>query len=390
MADQSPITPPSDESSNHHFEDQQIMLNKNLNDVVDKIETEIVETAQEKDHKQQVDDDEVLVDINAILLDNKMPPLLSESCCIYKVPHRIRQGNEEAYTPKLVSIGPLHCYNPRLQNMERHKQLLFKKFVDRSKSNTRLEDLINYVKSAIPKVRACYLENIELRERELVQLILVDASFIIVLFLMRHENDKLFKAGSIMSIPLFLFTIVYDLLLLENQLPFFVLEGLFKLAFPPHICKDLKLPSFLELTFKFFSEYNEMQNIEPNPRIRIKHFTDLLRIFYLPTDEPKTSTSIFKQYGSKDLSYSASELHEAGVKLKELKGSKGILELKFSGRDLEIPQISVDDATETLFRNMIALEQCHYYSESYITDLLLYWIASSTRAKMWMSWFVNK
>ncbi|KAF7831659.1 uncharacterized protein G2W53_013992 [Senna tora] len=43
MADQSPITPPNDESSNHHFEDQ-IMLNKSQNDAVDKRETKIVET----------------------------------------------------------------------------------------------------------------------------------------------------------------------------------------------------------------------------------------------------------------------------------------------------------------------------------------------------------
>ncbi|KAF7831656.1 putative ribonuclease H protein [Senna tora] len=52
MADQSPITPRSDESSNHHFENEQIMLNKNQNDVVGKIETEILET--EEDHYRDV------------------------------------------------------------------------------------------------------------------------------------------------------------------------------------------------------------------------------------------------------------------------------------------------------------------------------------------------
>ena len=42
--------------------------------------------------------------------------------------------------------------------------------------------------------------------------------------------------------------------------------------------------------------------------------------------------------------------------------------MKFSGRVLEIPQLKVEDWTETLFRNMVALEQCHYPYDSYICD----------------------
>ncbi|CAL2234785.1 unnamed protein product [Prunus armeniaca] len=34
---------------------------------------------------------------------------LSPLRCIYRVPKRLRQGNDdEAYTPQVVSIGPLH------------------------------------------------------------------------------------------------------------------------------------------------------------------------------------------------------------------------------------------------------------------------------------------
>lgn len=28
--------------------------------------------------------------------------------CIYRVPHKIRQPNQQAYTPRVVSIGPIH------------------------------------------------------------------------------------------------------------------------------------------------------------------------------------------------------------------------------------------------------------------------------------------
>ncbi|MCI30165.1 hypothetical protein A2U01_0051374, partial [Trifolium medium] len=65
---------------------------------------------------------------------------------------------------------------------------------------------------------------------------------------------------------------------------------------------------------------------------------------------------------------SVTELLEAGVRFKVNTKSQCLLDLRFSGRVLEIPQLKVEDGTEILFRNMVALEQCHYPYESYITD----------------------
>ena len=35
-------------------------------------------------------------------------PPLSTGCHIYKVPYHLRKLNEEAYTPHVISIGPIH------------------------------------------------------------------------------------------------------------------------------------------------------------------------------------------------------------------------------------------------------------------------------------------
>ncbi|RHN44326.1 hypothetical protein MtrunA17_Chr7g0218161 [Medicago truncatula] len=51
-------------------------------------------------------------DINA-MLDTSEPPS-TDDCCIYKVPSVIRKHNEDAYTPKFVSIGPFHHGKTRL------------------------------------------------------------------------------------------------------------------------------------------------------------------------------------------------------------------------------------------------------------------------------------
>lgn len=46
---------------------------------------------------------------------------LSTNCCIYKVPGRLRRLNPDAYSPRVVSIGPLHHGREELEAMEDQK-----------------------------------------------------------------------------------------------------------------------------------------------------------------------------------------------------------------------------------------------------------------------------
>ncbi|XP_028802472.1 UPF0481 protein At3g47200-like [Neltuma alba] len=219
---------------------------------------------------------------------------LLPSCCIYWVPIRLRHLKPESYTPKVVLIGPFQYGNERLQGMERHKQILFKGFSQRAISS--LDDLVHLAKHLEPKVRASYSESINFTEQELVKLTLMDAGFIIELFIMSYEMDELHNDAKL-SLKWLLGSILHDLLLFQNQLPFFVIEELFNKSFP------------------------------------------LTVVVVCP----------------------------ASIKLKANK-SKCLLALKFSRQVLKIPQTSVDDETELLFHNMIALEQCHYPYKSYITN----------------------
>ncbi|KAF7831666.1 UPF0481 protein [Senna tora] len=314
-------------------------------------------------HDQMVQD--IIVDIEAILHESEGNLWSTESsscCCIYRVPQALHQQNREAYTPKIVSIGPFHYGNPRLQNMETHKHIFFKRFAERVKETLTLEELVRFVEKSEPRVRACYSEkNIKLSKKELVKVMLMDGSFIIELF---------YGFGSLnfdpnLKKPWLMNTIIIDLILLENQLPFFFLDELFNLSFPSYV------PSFTKLTFNFFTYFNR-QNLEPNPNINvaIKHFTDLLRTFHLQSFG-KPHRQWFVLPGNHVLLYSARKLHEAGVKLKANINENCLLNLKFSKGVFEIPQVMVEDNTETMFRNMIAFEQCHYPYESYITDYAL-------------------
>ncbi|KAI9115496.1 hypothetical protein K1719_013815 [Acacia pycnantha] len=290
-----------------------------------------------------------------------MVALLPE-CCIYRVPLIIRQHNEKAYTPKIVSVGPFHYGNERLKEMERHKEIMFKRFTDRAGSS--LDDLVRLVKHLVPKVRASYSETINLSEHQLVKLTLTDVGFIIQLFIMFHDWEDELHNDAKLSQPNSRQYIIEDLLSLENQLPFFVIEELFNKAFS-HDSRD-SLPSFLELTYGYFAYFNH-ENLKPNADVNIKHFTDLLRLFHLQGKVSQRQPLSMDQLGSHILSYNANALQEAGIKLKA-STSKCLLDLNFTGHVLEIPKIYVDDGTELVFRNMIALEQCLYPKATCIAD----------------------
>ncbi|KAK7300107.1 hypothetical protein RJT34_10941 [Clitoria ternatea] len=304
------------------------------------------------------DRNEVAIKIERMLSKAK-PPFTAE-CCIYRVPLDIRNVNTEAYTPRVVSIGPFHSDNAELQNMKSLKQSYCKRFI--KKAETCLDDLVNFVQQSEPKIRACYSDEIKYTSEEFVELLLVDCGFIIELLMEYYPVPNLTVTDNGDEIiPRWLINnIATDLLLLENQLPFSYVEKLYNLAFI-----NEQFRSLLELTLKFFNQYNTV-NLSPRTTVSIVHFTDLLRMFHLQPEirQPSRVRESIMHLNN------ATELTEAGMKFMVNKNSNCLLDLKLSGCYLQIPKFTVDDTTEIVFRNMVALEQCHYPDKSYITDYI--------------------
>ncbi|XP_057727366.1 uncharacterized protein LOC130943486 isoform X2 [Arachis stenosperma] len=237
-----------------------------------------------------MDHNHVMNDIRR-MLQGAEPPLTTE-CCIYKVPFDIRRLNHDAYTPKVVSIGPFHHGSTRLQNMERHKLIYCNEFLQRAGGTTLdLDSFVSRIEQAEPDIRRCYSDIIHLSPEELVKVVLVDCTFIFELFC-RHFYGEWSKDDTLLWKPWLTTNIRLDLLLLENQIPFSILEDLFNHS-------------------------------------------------------------------------------GVGVKFDVNTKSNCAMDLRFSGKKvLEIPMLRVEDWTETLFRNMMALEQCHYPDEAYFTDYI--------------------
>jgi hypothetical protein len=301
------------------------------------------------------------------MLESSEPPL-SPECCIYKVPTELRKVNEQAYTPKVISIGPFHHGDERLKTMEKLKVTYFKIFVEKVELN--VENLVTTVRDREARVRRCYSHASGLSSDDYVKMILLDASFIIVVFLLRCSKEWR-RYYELTTFSRRLMAIASrDIWLLENQLPFFIIEELYNLAFPARS----NYHSFTRLTCEYFEKlvkglflHQNKPPMFPYSTFKIMHFAELLRTFSL-----RQSQWLKKRNPDKKDNihlYSASQLDEAGVEFKV--GSREcVFNLKFTKGVLEIPCLTLYDNTESAFRNLVALEQCHYKVDHYVTDYI--------------------
>uniref|UniRef100_A0A7N2MV25 Uncharacterized protein n=1 Tax=Quercus lobata TaxID=97700 RepID=A0A7N2MV25_QUELO len=289
--------------------------------------------------------DDLVIEISKIVKRTEIQ--LLEECCIYKLPRYLRKWNEEAYPPQVISIGPYHHENQRLKAMEEHKERYFRSFMKRSERS--LEYLVGTVREMEERIRRCYEETIDLTSDSFVKMILLDACFILEL-LFRRSSLRLTSHDDSMVVEPRAAAVKVDLLLFENQLPFFVMKELQHHAFP-----SLSDAFFFKNIFSYFDVFTDIQYRQPKPNAEIAHFTDLLRTFMLPSPEelPARITEHPK------LLYSATQLHKAGVKFR-LGKSERSFEIKFEDGVLEIPKLEIEGVTEVVIRNVMALEQTCY------------------------------
>ncbi|KAI7993422.1 UPF0481 protein [Camellia lanceoleosa] len=236
--------------------------------------------------------------------------------CICRVPRKLRQLNEAAYTPQMVSIGPLHHGEKHLKGMEEQKMRCLKSFLACETIN--LEDCVKMIKNWERRIRNCYAESIKLSSDEFVKMILLDSSFIIVAMV---ESDLEYFLGS----DLLTFSAAIQNFFITNHKP------------------DLK-------------------RITRSSDVR--HFNDLLRIYHAPLSQRPVPTENYKYLRIQN----AAALHKAGVKFEVGSSSECLLDIQFNKGVLKIPHLCITDNTEQLLRNIIALEWYLHGQNSYIID----------------------
>ncbi|XXG53943.1 hypothetical protein AAC387_Pa03g1952 [Persea americana] len=258
---------------------------------------------------------DVVVDVNDSWLNSMKEKLASEHIkkpslpfSICQVPRDVRKIDKDAYTPSIVSIGPFHRGSPKLQPMEKLK---WRYLQIHTKEGNGLDKYSKEMKEKEQELRDFYSGNINMEVNEFIEMVLLDCFFIIQLLLVQSDikhDDPIYATRGMLQ------RIGNDMLLLENQVPFFMLE-------------------YLWVGIGQQSLQESESNPPPPPREVIP---------------------------------SAMELQEAGVKFKCV-NAKSLLDVTFEHGKMKLPLLRVDDFTNSLLRNFIAFEQCFPHHGSHIT-----------------------
>nr|XP_023909369.1 UPF0481 protein At3g47200-like [Quercus suber] len=301
--------------------------------------------------------DELIIDVPLI-----MEPVQWPQCCIYKVPRKLREVSEAYYDPKLISIGPFHYQ----RDMEKPKVRYLKDFCYRTGKSQK--EIARIIEPDELLIRHYYAEVFDISSEDFVKMVLLDSTFIVELFLKSagREEDESNASGEdgshmrgkdknccITSTPLMKNYITRDLLLLENQLPFFILDKLYPQFFSSEQDEN---NAFLKLAVE-----NLIKNLPNARKLDEAGVTfdntergPLLNIEF----EVGNLTTILPCLTCSWLLHCMPFLERCQCLLK-------------TQTFLRMRSLEVHDETEGNFRNLMALEQCHYPSEAYICNYIV-------------------
>ncbi|WZZ75173.1 hypothetical protein YC2023_086543 [Brassica napus] len=153
-----------------------------------------------------------------------------DKLCIYRVPLHLQENDKKSYFPQTVSLGPYHHGNKHLLPMEFHKWRAVNMIM--SRTGQGIEIYIDAMKELEERARACYQGPIALSVNEFTEMLVLDGCFVLELFRGTVEgfqpigyarNDPVFAMRGLMH------SIQRDMVMLENQLPLFVLDRLLEL-----------------------------------------------------------------------------------------------------------------------------------------------------------------
>ncbi|RDX99507.1 UPF0481 protein, partial [Mucuna pruriens] len=319
---------------------------------------------------------------------------------IQRVAHHLRERKHfgKHYSPRLMSLGPIHHGDSKLEVGEKYKQMWAATYMETTGQSP--QTLYDRVAGDIQKLKALFGEDIfssndrfskyEMQgfrnvEEMICWMLFVDGCALLHIL----ENAKLHVAH-IMNVKVDqLVLVMQDVLLLENQLPFMLLKLLWR-----DTIDDRELIQTMKgfLKCHHWATRNEHKiNIKDYPPPA--HLLDLQRTIILrrsgpPLQDPKPNANhmglkqnfilikmimnkkyIFVPIYVTSLVYrNIKELRAAGIALKSSK-TRRPTDMCFSygwfSSELTLPEIVVDDTTATTLLNLIAYEMCPDFENDY-------------------------
>ncbi|KAF8009062.1 hypothetical protein BT93_J0142 [Corymbia citriodora subsp. variegata] len=308
-------------------------------------------------------------------LDREIPPSEErqnwEKLSIYKVRSCITELKPKAYQPQVVSFGPYHHGKDHLFPMEKHKHRALWHFVKRSGKPFEcffesLKEVAQVLKESYDALDPEWEVGCSAADHFL-ELMITDGCFMLEILRTATEkgtqatqekldyvvNDPIFsKHGKLHIMPY----IKRDMLMLENQLPMLVLERL--VAVESDGKKGLEY--IYSLILNFCSSSTRSKDIG-----KCLHVLDVYRKSLLPPVNNSNSNAVSR----KEIIRSATELHDHGIRFKK-SGSSSHTDISFAEGVLKLPEIMVNDITESVYLNLIVFEHFHVGAGNEVTSYI--------------------
>ncbi|GLT74558.1 hypothetical protein SLA2020_463460 [Shorea laevis] len=281
---------------------------------------------------------------------------------IFRVPRLLYEVNEKAYEPEIISIGPYHRGQNHLMMMEVHKVRFLGMLLGRTNGQTA-ELFVAALRGMVEKARNCYSESSRISTEDFLEMLVLDGCFIVE-FIHQFFIDDNMDEYAFRSVGT-VYRILNDLILFENQLPFFVLWELFGIMGGNE--RNFYVRYLLELFCDRMPGLGVDVAYDNTSIENVKHLLDLVHGNWLPSREVMEYYSQAPNDGNWSFIRSATELKEAGIRFKKGEGNS-LLDIMFRNGVLEIPMIKIADSTERLYRNVIVCEQFEKENPKYFTE----------------------
>ncbi|XP_057837102.1 putative UPF0481 protein At3g02645 [Cryptomeria japonica] len=190
---------------------------------------------------------------------------------VFSVPNELLAVKPEAYIPQCVSIGPYHHWRSQLFEMDRYKVATAPRF---EKTITgKFEAVVEEVKKYDWQIRNCYQKFLDYKEEPLAWLMALDASF-----LLDCLQYYVKRADRISSQVATHNAIMRDLMMLENQLPLFLLQKLLEMQLGSEDNAEERLCNLVTLVCQELSPF--MLRKRDSSRLYIKERGHILEALY--------------------------------------------------------------------------------------------------------------
>ncbi|XP_058767163.1 UPF0481 protein At3g47200-like [Vicia villosa] len=291
------------------------------------------------------------------------------------VPDNLRLSNESAYIPKVVSVGPQYKERRELLQAEEIKWRCVTTLLSRTFGLDAIENCMKAVLDIDETVRASYVDKIKLDRYDLATNIVFDGCFLLELIICESKYDSELPIpfnGTSPGIEVKKMDYVMsDLMLLDNQIPIYILEILFTnlLGSSPQMrefIQNLVLPvfgysgklmvkstvHFLDIAYSYLEmewidqkkKKEEEENVIPDDKL-IKLYQDI-------DQDPNLKLN---------LNRCATRLKAVGITIECLdvpdkKNFIAFTEFNREKRILRIPKLVINNQTEATWRSFIAWE----------------------------------